>query len=97
MNASTILLVCKLVCVQHLPLTSSLIVNVLNSLYPSSFILLLLDIGDACLVAPNIHRGTHVMAGDGPQLAKLYKIIKQENLGVSCTYLTKYYKCYPTD
>ena len=63
--------------------TSSLIGNVTNSPYPSYF-LYLLSIGDTHLAAPDIHRGTHVLAGDGLQIARPYMNIRQENLRVSC-------------
>ena len=60
-------------------------------------LLLLLGFGDGCLAVPDIHRGTHVIMGDAPQAATPYKNIRQENLVVSCTYIMKYYECYPTD
>ena len=44
-----------------------------------------LGIGDAHLAAPDIHRGTCVMEGNGPWVAMPYKNIRQENLAVSCT------------
>ena len=60
-------------------------------------LLLLLGIGDGCLAAPDIHRGTHTMAGDDPHAAMPYKNKRQENLVVSCTYVMKYSECYLTD
>ena len=47
--------------------------------------LLLLGIGDGCLVVPNIHRGTHIITGVGPQAAVPYKNIWLESLVVPCT------------
>ena len=70
------------------------VISILLLLLP---LLLLLGIGDECHAAPNIHRDTHVMVDDGPQAAVPYKNKRQENLAVSCTYIMKYYECYPTD